>query len=180
MNEELIAARYARAYFDVIRDRGDVEAARDALNAFARATTGASDMVRYWADATVEMKDKREALEKVLHASGADKDLSSFLLLLLDSNRYYLLPFVEKRFEALTREHLEERTAVVTSARPLSEQEMEALRKVLESKNGKKIIMSNEQDPALLGGIVVKMGGVLLDGSVKGQLERLHTRMAVS
>jgi F-type H+-transporting ATPase subunit delta len=180
MNEGLIAARYARAYFNVVRDRGEVEAARDALNAFARATTGTSEMVRYWANATVEMKDKRDVLEKVLQTLGADKDLSSFLLLLLDSNRYHLLPFVAKRFEALTREHLDERTAVVTSARPLSEGEMDALRNILEKKTGKKIIMSNEQDPALLGGIVVRMGGVLLDGSVKSQLERLYTRMAVS
>jgi len=178
MNEEIIAARYARACFNVARDEDAVEATRDALNAFAAATTGDNDLRRYWADPTITHEDKRAVLDEIFQKTGVQGHLAAFLRLLVDSNRYHLLPCIEAEFQELSRRHLNEAVAVVASALDLNQARLDDIRKSLEEKTGKKIVLRTEKDPSLLGGIVVQMEGVVFDGSIRGWLGRMRREMA--
>ncbi len=178
MNEEIIAARYARASFNVARDEGTVEATRDAMNAIVAATASDRKMRRYWADPTITIEEKRGLLDEIVQKSGMRGHPAAFFRLLVDSNRYHLLPYIAAQFEKLSRKYLDEVVAVVTSARDLNQARLDDIRKSLEEKTGKKIVLQTERDPSLLGGIVVRMEGVVFDGSIRGRLGRMQREMA--
>jgi len=178
MNEELIAARYAQGYFLVARDEGALEAARDVLHAFCNATAGEPDMLRYWANPTVETSEKCEMIERILDSSGVQGSLAKFLRLLVSKGRYSLIPYISTRFDILCRRSLKESTASVISAKTIAEEQLIEIKQVLEDKTDKKITLETELDPSLIGGVIVKMGDIVFDGSIKGRLERLQMQMS--
>jgi F-type H+-transporting ATPase subunit delta len=124
--------------------------------------------------------DARVALiVDALGARGADvsRPVLNLVLLLLRRGRIELLPRVAREFDRLDDERLQITHATATSAAPLEEDEARALASRLEQLTGGTVALDLQVDPDIIGGLIVRVGDRLIDGSVRGRLERLRSRL---
>lgn len=171
------ARRYAEAAFEVESEANAVDAWHDDLR---RAAAIASDekLARILENPAIDEKRRRDALEGALGV--AAKGVLNLSLLLLERRRLELLPAVAEHFHRLVNARDGIVEGVVTSAAPLDETDVQELRTKLEPIAGGSLELDYRVDPALLGGVVVRLGDRLLDGSVRGRLERLRARLVSS
>jgi F-type H+-transporting ATPase subunit delta len=169
------ARRYAEAALSLAERDGDLGDWVSALEtASARLSEG--QVMRVLADPAIPFEDRRRAAEAILadSVSGAPRNL---VLLLVRRGRIELLPRVAAELRRLWEQRQGIVHALVTSAAPLSQPEADAVRDRLASMTGEQVQVELQVDPALLGGVVVLMGDRLIDGSVRGRLERLRARL---
>jgi F-type H+-transporting ATPase subunit delta len=100
-----------------------------------------------------------------------------FVLLLLDRRRIVLLPAIARAYRDLTDAHVGRVRAEVISAEALTPATVDRVRRSLEQRTGKKVIINSKVDPGLIGGVVARVGDLVLDGSVRTQLEDLRARL---
>ncbi len=170
------ARRYAAAAFEIAERDDSMEAW---LAAFVVADERLTDsqVVRLLSNPAVPAASRVDVLKRILgdDVSGRQGNL---LALLVRRGRFEQLPTVIREFMRLyrLREGIVEATA--TSASTLDAAEMEALQGRLETLTGKRIELHQEVDPALLGGLAVRVGDQLIDGSARGRLERLRSHLS--
>jgi F-type H+-transporting ATPase subunit delta len=104
-------------------------------------------------------------------------EVQRFVLLLLERRRISALPAIARAYLELADAHTGRVRALVTSAQPLSPAEADRVRRSLEQRTGKKVIMETAVDPALIGGVVARVGDLVLDGSVRTQIAALKQRL---
>jgi F-type H+-transporting ATPase subunit delta len=169
------ARRYAEAASS-IAERDD--SLGDWVTAIETATTRLGDpqVMRVLADPAIPFDDRRRVAESVLGdaVTGAPRNL---VLLLIRRGRIELLPRVAAELRRLWEQRQGIVRAVVTSAAPLSAAEGAAVRERLAAMTGDRVEVEQAVDPSLLGGVVVRMGDRLIDGSVSGRLGRLRARL---
>ena len=119
------------------------------------------------------VEDRKKVLQAVLGKSGFSAVVQNFLKLLLDKDRMGAIGAISEYYERLWDEAVNVARAKIITARPLKGEALKALEKSLEELTSKKLRSDVEEDPSLIGGVVVKIGDVVLDGSVKAQLEGL-------
>jgi len=172
-----LAARYATALFELAEEEGALDAvARDL--AAAREAWDVAPELRKIARGPLVERDQLERLAGELgERLGVGRIVSNFLRLLGRGRRLWLLPHVVERFGAMLAERRGEARAEVTSALPLSEQQVERLRKALEAGMGRKIRLETRVDPELVGGLVVQIGSRMIDASLKTRLQQLELAM---
>jgi F-type H+-transporting ATPase subunit delta len=169
------ARRYAEAALSLAERDGTLE---DWVTALETATTRLADaqVMRVLADPAVAFDARRRVAETILGdaVSGGPRNL---VLLLVRRNRVEQLPRVAAELRRLYEQRQGIVRAVVTSASPLSEADAAAVRDRLAAMTGDRVEVQLEVDPTLLGGVSVRMGDRLIDGSVRGRLERLRARL---
>jgi F-type H+-transporting ATPase subunit delta len=114
--------------------------------------------------------DRKKVLEAVLEAANLSVVMNSFLKLLFDKGRIVFLRDIASYYKNLADELKGIVKASITSATQLSSDAVEKIRDALSKRVGKTIVLNVEQDPSLIGGVVTKIGDLVLDGSVKTQL----------
>lgn len=174
------ARRYAEAAFEIAERDDSMD---DWLAAFEVAGERLVDpaLTRLLTNPSVPSASRVEVLERIVgdDVSGAPRNL---LALMVRRGRFEQLPAVIREFRRLYRLREGIVEATVTSASTLEGAEIEALQSRLESVTGKRVELSQRVDAALLGGVQVRVGDQLIDGSVAGRLERLRndfTNMAI-
>ena len=178
MDEGIIAKRYAKAIFDIALSEGDVEGYRDKIGFLADSIMFAEESVRYWGDPLIPAGERHAVLDGICAKAAIDGHLKSYLHLLVDKRRFSLLRKISREFDLLAGDHLRECDAVVSSALEMSDEQVGAIKSALEKSTGRKINVRTERDPSLIGGIIVRIGDVVYDGSIKGRLGRMETDMA--
>lgn len=170
------ARRYAEAAFEIAERDGTVESWLDQLSRAALALED-PDMVRRLENPQVPFEARQGALREVV---GADMlpQLANLLGLILRRRRLEALPAISREFRRLYNRRMGIVEATATSAAQLDEKEIDALRRRLEQRTGGRVELELDVDPALLGGVQVRLGDELIDGSVRGRLERLRSRLA--
>jgi F-type H+-transporting ATPase subunit delta len=170
------ARRYAEAAFQIAERDGTVE---EWLSQLERASSATADQptVRRLENPQVPFDVRHEAL---LAAIGRDvlPQVGNLLALVLRRRRLDSLSSVTREFRRLYNRRAGITEATATSALELPADEVEALRERLENIAGGRIDLHLQVDPSLLGGVQVRLGDRLIDGSVRGRLERLRTRLA--
>ena len=168
------ARRYAQAAFEIALRDGTVETWLEQLER-AAAIGGDQQLARGLEDPAIPFSERQQILERAL--GEVLPQLRSLAVLLLRRRRVDLLPQVSRAFRRLyaRREGITE--ALVTSALPLDEDEITAITERLERRTGGRVELEVEIDPSLIGGIQVRLGDRLIDGSVRGRLERLRARL---
>ena len=172
-----VARRYAQAVFEIARDTNSFEAwDRDLsiLNAVMSdpVTRGYLDSPK-----TSEV-DKRALLEKALEQAQPEaKRLSG---LLLERRRLSTVPDINEQYQALLLKEKGIVIADVTTAVPLDDAGEKMIQKQLSELVGKDVEIRTQVDPAIIGGMVARIGDNLIDGSVSNQLRRLHERLTTS
>jgi F-type H+-transporting ATPase subunit delta len=119
---------------------------------------------------------KKKALNGVFKSRISETTLS-FLNLLVDKRRITLLPEIQREFDRLALQVQNIARATAVTAVPLNPAEIKSLTKSLEERTGKTIELVTEVDPAVLGGVLVRIGDNVIDGTVKGNLDRLRARL---
>jgi F-type H+-transporting ATPase subunit delta len=177
MSFETVSRRYAVALADVVGKSGDIETVRSELQAWDKLIGGNAQLKSAFANPSIAHSSKESVLEGVIAKTKPSKTTANFLRVLLRNGRLTHLGEVVRRFEAV----LEERSGVisgeVSSARELTDVQRNELRVNLEKRTGKQVRPQFAVDPALIGGVVTRVGSTIYDGSVRTQLENLREQL---
>ncbi len=176
MREESVARRYASALLAQAKRRGRVVEQRDDLNR-AVAVINASGQLRAVLRQPLVTEERKKAVLGEVLSGAVDPATLGFLNLLVDKRRIALLAEVRQEFETLVREYQNVALATAVSAVPLTQPQIVALEKSLEARTGKDIELKTEVDPSVLGGVLVRIGDTVLDGTVRGNLLRMREQL---
>ena len=171
------AGEYATALADVAIASGRAEALRQEVRAFAEVAAGSADLRNFLSSPAIPRTAKHDLLEKLVTHSGGSNELRNFLFVLVDHHRTNILGEIATEFETVLLRRMGIAEANVTSARELSVAQKQKLAGTLESVTGKKIEARYAVDPTLVGGLVVRIGSTIYDGSVRAQLQQIAARL---
>ena len=173
MSDSRISKRYARALFSLGQEDGSFADYGRELQEFCEFYRKNADFANAVSSPLYKAEDRKKILKFVLEKSGFSTLVKNFLNLLLDKSRINAIESITENYAKLTDEASNIAHAEITTARPLKENALEMVIKSLEELTSKEIKSDIKEDPELIGGIVVKIGDLVLDGSVKAQLEGL-------
>jgi F-type H+-transporting ATPase subunit delta len=172
-----IARRYARALFGIGVDKGIFEALGQELDTLAAVYAQSAELRQTLESPLFPVAQKRSILDKVIQRVAQSAVMRNFAVLLLERGRISILPLIARSYQELTDQQLGRVRAVVSSARPLDVVTEAEIQRALERRTGKKVLMKTEVDPALIGGVVARVGGLVLDGSLRTRLDQLGSRL---
>lgn len=172
-----LAARYATALFELAEEEGALDRVARDLAAAREAWDAAPELQRIARNPLVE-RDRLQALAgELAERLGVERTVANFLRFLGRGRRLWLLPYVVERFEAMLAERRGEARAEAVSALPLTEEQVERLKRALEAGIGRRIRLETRVDPSLLGGLVVQIGSRMIDASLRTRLQQLELAM---
>lgn len=175
MREDTVAANYAETLFALAGRHEGVEAFGAGVESVA-ALMEDPTVREFLVTPRVSAGDKKAALERVL-GGVVPSMLLRFLQVVVDKGRQRLLPAIAAAYREMLERHLGRRHMVVTVARPLSKGDEEELAAKLSSATGATVIPHVKVRPAIIGGIVIREGDTVYDGSVKRQLDAMRRRL---
>jgi F-type H+-transporting ATPase subunit delta len=173
---EEIAQVYARSLFEVASEQKKLDEIKDQLGEFADALESNHDLQVFFFSPYFSTKEKEEGLDKAL--TGADEVLVNFLKLLIENHRMPVIFRVRRAYDALWDEENRLLPVTVTSAVELDKRTVGEIGDKIAEQTGRKVELSADVDPGLLGGIVVRVGNQVLDASVRNRLEQLRKQVA--
>ena len=165
--------RYAEAAFQLADRDGSIETWRRELESAVGSIEG--QLMPVLANPSLPLDDRLKTADQVF--AGLSQGVRNLILLLVRRHRIEQLPRVAAEFRRLDDARQGITQATATSAVPLDPDEVRALTARLEQSTGGRIALDVQVDPSLLGGLVVRVGDRLIDGSVRGRLERLRNRL---
>jgi F-type H+-transporting ATPase subunit delta len=177
MSTRTSAARYARALFDVALKEADLNVVRNNLTDLAGAMKDHPELQRTLGNRALPEAARRNIILAVGDALGVLPPVRKLLALLADRRRLELLPDIAAVYNERLLEHQNIVQADVTTAAPLSADAAARLEAGLRSATGKQITMRVSVDPALLGGVVARVGSTVYDGSVRTQLKKMRDQL---
>jgi F-type H+-transporting ATPase subunit delta len=175
---EEIARVYAEALFDVAREHGKLDVIHDQLGQVADAVAESRELQVFLFSPYFSSTEKRDGIARAV--SGAEPELTNFLELLAEKHRMPVIFRIRRRFDemwAKEKRHLEVR---LTSAVELPHDVVERVGREIEGRTGQTIELESDVDEELLGGIVLRVGNMVLDASVRNKLERLRKEVATA
>lgn len=174
-----VAGTYARAFADVVVDaRLDANRAIGGLRRVSRLLAESDELRRVWENPAVPVEQKRSLLDAIVRREGIEKPVRNLIAVLIDHRRVPLLEQIAQQLEKELDARLGFAEAEVTSARELGDAEKRALEAQIERVTGRKVRARFGLNVELLGGVVVRVGSTIYDGSVRGQLERIREQIA--
>lgn len=173
MSNSRLSKRYARALFNLGQEDGSFNKYGQELEEFTSFCHKYSEFGEAISNPIFPIEERKKVLQTVLKKSGFSELMNNFLNLLLDKNRIGAIDAITKHYASLTDEASNITHAEIIAAKPLKDKTLKKLVKSLEGIISKKIKPEVKESPELIGGIVVKIGDLVLDGSVKAQLEGL-------
>ena len=174
MISSTIAQRYARAFFGIAAEEGLYDNYYDELGRFSAVLRGNRSLSEFLANPVFDQHDKKAVVESILAKIQLSPLTANFLRLLVDKRRISILDAIEAHYRKLVNAALNRVMVAVTTAFPLSGELSARLRTELERLTGKEVAMTVVEDPSLLGGITVRVGDTLYDGSIRAQLNNIR------
>jgi F-type H+-transporting ATPase subunit delta len=172
-----MAGRYATALFDLALEANAIEAVKADLDRFDALVAESADLTRLVRSPVFSAQEQLQGLSAVLERVGIRGLTANFLKLAASNRRLFAVRDMIKAFRALVARHKGEATAAVTVAEPLKDQHVDALRAALKAVTGKDVDLDIEVDPAILGGLVVKLGSRMVDTSLRTKLNAIKHAM---
>jgi F-type H+-transporting ATPase subunit delta len=173
---EEIARVYAEALFEVAKDKDKLDRIHDELNQFAEALAGDRDLQVFFFSPYFSTAEKQEGIDRAVR--GADEEFVNFLKLLAEKHRMPLMFRAQRHFEALWKDERKRLDVTVTSAIKLDRQIIEKVGEEIEKQTGRTVELRSAVDEDILGGLVLQVGNMVLDASVRNRLERLRKNIA--
>jgi F-type H+-transporting ATPase subunit delta len=172
-----VAGRYATALFDLARETNTIDAVKADLDRFDALIATSADLTRLVRSPVFSAAEQLQALSMVLERAGIGGLAANFLKLVVTNRRLFAVRDMIKAFRELVAKHKGEATAAVTVAEELKAQHVEALRAALKSVTGKDVDLDVTVDPAIIGGLVVKLGSRMVDSSLRTKLNAMKHAM---
>ena len=178
MTARMSALRYARAVLDVALAEADPAVVEQELAAAAELFKGHAGLWKVMTNPAVPAPKKRAIVNSLLPQLGVTPVVQKTLQMLASRDRIALLPEIVDAYSSGLMDHQKVVRASVTSAVPLPGDRAKALERELVGITGRKVVMSAAVDPAMIGGLVTRIGSTVWDGSVKRQLEKIREKLA--
>jgi F-type H+-transporting ATPase subunit delta len=175
---EEIAEVYSRALFEVAKENDALDRIRDELGEFTDELSENRDLQVFFFSPYFSSQEKKEGIRKLVE--GADEHFLNFLELLAERHRMPVLFRIRRSFDSLWAEENKLLPVSVTSAVELDESLVESIGERIKEQTGRRIDLSSRVDPDVLGGLVLQVGNMVLDASVRSRLERLRKQVAAA
>jgi F-type H+-transporting ATPase subunit delta len=172
---EEIAAVYARSLFEVASEQGKLDVVREELGAFADALNETRELQVFFFSPYFSTQEKEDGLERAV--SDADPVVLNFLKLLIQKHRMPVIFRIRASYERMWEEENRLLPVQITSAVELDEKIVQQLGDRISEQTGRKVELSAQVEPDILGGIVVQVGNSVLDASVRNRLEQLRRQV---
>lgn len=172
-----LAGRYASALFDLARDERQIETVSASLETLKAALAESPDLRAVTSSPLVKRAEAVKAVAATAQALGLDPLTTRFLGVLARNGRLTQLGAVIHTFARLAADHRGEVTAEITSAFPLNDDQLAALKTNLKARGSADVAIDARVDPSILGGIVVRLGSRMIDASIKTKLNTLAQAM---
>ena len=174
-----VGTSYARAFADVVGSRKlDPDKVTAELNSLVAMLATSPDLRKVWENPSIPAPQKRALLDAIAAQAGISRESRNFVAVLIDHRRVPILPQVVAQLRAELDSRLGVVDAEVTSARPLGDEEKRELEDRIGRSAGKRVRASYGTDPALLGGVLVRIGSTIYDGTVRGQLQKMRESLS--
>jgi len=181
VSDRSVARRYAAALFDVVRKTGHTDRAGEELQTLVRTIEGHDELRRVFETPAVPAQVKKEIVSSLLKASGGYSDeVSRLAVMLAERDRLGLLSQLQAVYAERLLADKKIVPAEVVTASPLSDQNRAALTRALGAATGSEVRLTERVDPAIVGGVIARVGSLVFDGSVTRQLERLRQKLATN
>ncbi|HEY6839213.1 MAG TPA: ATP synthase F1 subunit delta [Geobacteraceae bacterium] len=174
MSANAIAKRYAKALVQLGAEEGKVAKFQEELTGFEGVLAAHGNLRSIFADPAFGVEAKRSILHDVIAKLAVSPTVASFLLLLLEKNRLDFLSQILTCYGALADELSGVVRPTLVTAMAIGEDKVAEIKAALEKMTGRQVVLKVEVDPALIGGVVTKIGDQLFDGSVRTQLQRIE------
>ena len=172
-----LAGRYATALFELARDEARLEAVGASLAALRDGLRDSAELRELTTSPIVGRDDALKAVKAVSAAMALDPITTNFLGVMAQNRRLSQLGNVIRFFNLLAAAHRGETTAEVVSAHPLDDAQVAALRDNLKGRVGRDVAVDLTVDPTNMGGLVVKIGSEMIDGSIRTKINNLASAM---
>ncbi len=173
---EEIAQVYARALFEVAVEHDSLDEIHEQLGAFADAMNDNRQLATFFFSPYFSATEKKEGLKRAV--TDANPEFQNFLQALIERHRMPAIFRMRTEFEALWDEERRLLPVSITSAVELDSETVENLGKRIGDQVDRQVEVSAEVDPEILGGVVLRVGNVILDASIKNRLEQLRKQVA--
>ena len=172
-----MAGRYATALFDLASDAHAIDAVKADLDRFDALVAESADLNRLVRSPAFSTDEQLKALTAVLDRAGISGLAANFLKLVTSNRRLFAVRDMIRGFGELVAQHKGEATAQITVAEPLKDEHTQALRAALKSVSGKDVALDVKVDPAIIGGLIVKLGSRMVDTSLRTKLNAIKHAM---
>ena len=176
MSASVIGKRYARALLQLL-DAGSIERAGRELKDFVAAWDGSRELRSVFENPSITQQARRGVLREIAQQMGMLEPVRDLLLLLSDRRRIRHVPEIADAFDALAEARSGRVRAEVITASALPPGYFAELERVLREVVGKPVVLAHRVDPALIGGVVARIGDQVYDGSVKSRLSELKEEL---
>lgn len=173
-----MAGRYATALFELAIEDKAIDAVKADLDSFDDMVAGSADLMRLVRSPVFSAEDQLKAIEAILAKAKIGGLAANFLKVIAANRRLFAAHDMIRAYRALVARHKGEVTAQITVAEELSEKNLGALKSALKSvTGGKDIDMHVKVDPAIIGGLIVKVGSRMVDSSLRTKLNAIKLAM---
>jgi len=173
---EEIAQVYARALFEVAKERGVLDQVREQLQQFIDALNANRDLAVFFFSPYFSTEEKKDGLARAV--TGAQPTLMNFLEALVERHRMPAVFRIGARYQQLWDDEHQLLPVQVTSAVPLDERTVASIGTRVGEQTGRTVELSSQVDPDILGGIVLRVGNFILDASIRNRLNQLRKQVA--
>lgn len=179
MSNTAVARRYAQALVDLCDEANNHTAARGDFDRIAQVCADVPEALTLLANPTVPEADREKLLADILTRCKVEGHVANFTKLLLERGRFDALGDIHARFSELLDARTGRVVAHVTSATPLADAKLAEIKAMLAGAQKREVSVEYAVDADLVGGIVIRVGNTVYDGSVRNHFERLRERMTV-
>jgi F-type H+-transporting ATPase subunit delta len=172
-----VAERYASALFELAKEQGQQAAVEKDLIGFQGLMTASEDLRHLITSPVFTAEAQSKAVALIAAKAGISVLTSNFLKVLAANRRLFAIGDIVKSYRAIAARARGEIAAEVSSAQPLTEAQMQALKEQLRGTVGKDVTITAKVDPSLLGGLIVKVGSKMIDSSLRTKLDSLKVAM---
>src|SRR3954462_12214907 len=173
---EEIAQVYAHSLFDVAKEHDEVDEIHDQLGEFADAPDESRELQMFFFSPYFSAEEKKEGIDKVVE--GANEHFLNFLKLIAERHRVPAIFRIRREYDDLWRKENRLLEVRVTSAKPLDDELVQSIGRRIEEQTGQRIGLDANVDPDVIGGLILRVGNMVMDASVRGRLERLRKEVA--
>lgn len=173
MKNTILAKRYAKALFAVGKELEAFDQYSEVLGAMAQLYADAPDVKDALTNPLYPMEVREKVMAHLVGAVNASQEMGNFLKLLVQKKRADVLPDIAEVFQAMVDAERNVCQGSVVSAAELSEDLKQKVQATLEKITGKQVVLTTTVDPAIIGGVIAKVGDLVMDGSIKTQLAGL-------
>jgi F-type H+-transporting ATPase subunit delta len=172
-----VAGRYATALFELARESKSIDRLEKDVDALAATLKESADLRDLISSPVYTRADQAAALKTIASRLAFGAELTNTLGVMAANRRLFVLPRTIEAVKGLIAEARGEVSAEVTSARPLTDAQREELARALREKVGRTVKLEERVDEGLIGGLVVRVGSLMIDTSIRSKLARLHNAM---